>query len=293
MDEVKECPVIWFQGAGCSGCSVSFLNGVAPGPVDVLIEEVVPGSHVNLRFHPTIMAASGEPAIEAIRSTQETFDGGYVLVVEGAIPEGSFGAMGEENGRELHMEDIFVDLAKRSLAVLAFGSCATYGGIPSGAPNPTKARGVGEVLRSRGVDKPYINVPGCPPHPDWMTGTVASVLLFGLPAADALDELRRPKRYFGMLIHDNCPRRAYFDTGRFAKHFGDEGCLLELGCKGPQTYADCPVRQWNGGTNWCVGCGAPCIGCVEPEFPDRSAPFYEKVFEDRADQFSVKTKVEG
>ncbi|HID85768.1 MAG TPA: hypothetical protein EYP55_00110, partial [Anaerolineae bacterium] len=64
---------------------------------------------------------------------------------------------------------------------------------------------------------------------------------------------------------------------KFAQKFGDEGCLYELGCKGPVTYADCPLRLWNNGTNWCIGNGAPCMGCVESGFPDVVSPLYKKI----------------
>ena len=124
-----------------------------------------------------------------------------------------------------------------------------------------------------------INIPGCAPHPDWFVGTVAKVLLLGLPQANELDEHNRPKEFYGNLIHENCPRRAYFDEGKFARNFGEPGCLNELGCKGPVTSADCPTRLWNHGVNWCIGSGSPCIGCVEPGFPDLMAPFYKKMTE--------------
>ena len=102
-------------------------------------------------------------------------------------------------------------------------------------------------------------------------------MLKGLPGADELDDLGRPLAFYGQLIHENCPRRASFDEGKFAKKAGDEGCLYELGCKGPITYGDCPTRLWNSGVNWCVGSGAPCAGCTQPEFPDGVAPLYEKL----------------
>ncbi|MFC2010247.1 iron hydrogenase, partial [Chloroflexota bacterium] len=88
-----------------------------------------------------------------------------------------------------------------------------------------------------------------------------------------VDDLARPVAFYGGLIHDNCPRRAYFDEGKFAKKLSEPYCLFELGCKGPVTHADCPVRLWNSGTNWCVGSGSPCIGCAEPGFPDEVSPF--------------------
>ena len=51
-----EYPVIWLQCATCTGCSVSVLNSVSPTIKNVLVDEVIPGKHVNLRFHTTVMA---------------------------------------------------------------------------------------------------------------------------------------------------------------------------------------------------------------------------------------------
>jgi hydrogenase small subunit len=48
-----------------------------------------------------------------------------------------------------------------------------------------------------------------------------------------------------------------------------------MGCKGPATFQNCPNVRWNGGTNWPIGCGHPCIGCAEPDFWDRMTPFYQ------------------
>ena len=53
-----------------------------------------------------------------------------------------------------------------------------------------------------------------------------------------------------------------------------------LGCKGKKTHSDCYMRKWNSGgsgqfgVNWCIGARSPCLGCVEPSFPDGMSPFY-------------------
>jgi hydrogenase small subunit len=47
-----------------------------------------------------------------------------------------------------------------------------------------------------------------------------------------------------------------------------------MGCKGPVAFQNCPIVRWNGGTNWPIGCGHPCVGCSEPAFWDRMTPFY-------------------
>jgi hydrogenase small subunit len=287
----KEFPVIWIQGSGCSGCSVSVLNALSPGINNALIDEIVPGSHICLLFHPTVMAGAGEPAISVIARAEEELQSGFVLIVEGAIAtaeEGSFAVIGEYEGKHLTISQLAFELASRALAVIALGTCASFGGIPKGAPNPTGVVNVETFLKMRGLETSLINIPGCPPHPEWLLGTVANVIMNNrLPEQHELDELRRPKQFFAKTIHENCQRRADFDAGKFADSFGQAGCLFKLGCKGPFTNADCPIRKWNSGVNWCVENGSPCLGCCEPEFPDRFAPLYEKITESRLDQFKV------
>lgn len=277
--QVKEQPVIWLQGAGCSGCSVSLMNSVSPNLRNLLLDEIVPGKHINLLFHPTLMAASGEVAIEVILGEKQK-RGSYLLVLEGAIPtakNGVFATVGEKGEESVTVYSHFKSLAKKAMAVVAIGSCASFGGIPAAEPNPTGSKSAKQILDEENIDVPCVNIPGCPPHPDWFMGTVAHIMLNGLPQPAELDEMQRPKFVYGKLVHENCPRRPFFDEGKFAKNFGEEGCLYELGCKGPFTYADCPLRHWNGGTNWVIGAGSPCLGCVEPIFPDTSGPFYKKI----------------
>ena len=271
---VAEYPVIWIQGGSCTGCSVSVLNSLSPKIQEVLVNQVVPGSHVSLRFHPTVMAGSGEVAMKAMDDTAMK-KGGYILVVEGSIPtkdDGIYCEIGEVAGNARTMLESLVSLGTDAMAVIAIGACSTFGGIPASGPNTTGCKGVKEIFTEKGITTPVINLPGCPPHPDWFVGTVATVLIGGLGAVE-LDDLGRPTAFYGKLIHDNCPRRGHFDKGEFAKKYSDPGCLFELGCKGPVTYADCPIRLWNGGTNWCVGSGGPCAGCANPGFPDDVAPF--------------------
>ncbi|MFA5307950.1 MAG: hydrogenase small subunit [Dehalococcoidales bacterium] len=277
---VKELPVIYLQTAACSGCAVTMLNSASPTIKNVLIDQIVPGVHINLKFHPVVMAAAGELAIGVMEDTAKKQKGEYVLVVDGAVPTadgGVYGAVGERDGKPVTMQQRVIELSRDALAVIAMGTCASFGGIPAAPPNPTGCVSVQKALESAGIKKPLINIPGCPPHPDWFVGTVAGIILNGLPKPEELDDFLRPRAFYGKLIHENCPRRAYFDEGKFAKKFGDDGCLYELGCKGPITHADCPLRKWNGGTNWVIGAGAPCNGCTQPEFPNETAPFYEKL----------------
>ena len=275
----KEYPVVWLQGAGCTGCSVSVLNAASPRIQNLLLDEVVPGHQLNLLFHATIMAGQGEPVIEVLKDTETNRKGGYILVVEGAIPtaqDGRYGSIGERGGKHLTIEQSVAQLGANALVTIALGTCAAYGGIPAAKPNPTNCKGVKELFDEKGINTTVVNLPGCPLHPDWFMGTISVVMFSGLGAVE-LDNIGRPTLFYGQLIHENCPRRADFDKGKFAEKLGDEGCLYKVGCKGHYTNADCPIRQWNNGVSWCVKAGSPCLGCVEPEFPDGTSPIYEIV----------------
>jgi len=275
----RKYPIVWIQGAGCTGCSISVLNSVSPRIQNLLLDELVPGHRLNLLFHATIMAGQGEPVIKVLKDTEKNRKGGYILVVEGAIPTaqgGIYGSIGERDGKHLTILQSVQELGRNALLTISLGTCSAFGGIPAAESNPTLCKGVKDIFDEKQIDTPVINVPGCPPHPDWFVGTVSAILFSGIQALD-LDDLARPRLFYGKLIHENCPRRADFDKGKFAKVLGDAGCMYELGCKGHYTYADCPLRQWNNGVSWCVKAGSPCLGCVEPEFPDGTSPMYEKV----------------
>jgi len=270
-------PVIWLQGQGCTGCSVSFLNSAYYTTVDDLLINTL-----DVKFHPNVMAAAGEMAVEAAETART--DGGYVLIIEGAIPAG-------ENGDYCHIwpgmtmldalraYTLKDDSNPGPIAILAVGTCACYGGMSAGEPNPTEAMGVKDALDylrlQREVQAPVINIPGCPAHPDWIVGTVAALLAGETPE---LDRYGRPKDFFQNTVHNRCPNSIRTEK---AEALSQVGCLRDLGCKGRWTRADCPLRKWNSGghgeqgVNWCVGARTPCHGCTEPDFPDGMSPFYE------------------
>lgn len=258
--------VIWLQGSGCTGCSVSLLNTVHPDIAEVLTKII------SLDAHPTVMAATGDLATAVFEDAVTNKAGEFILVVEGAIPtaeNGLYGTFGENSHGPQTILDWTQKLGNSAMAVVAVGTCAAFGGIPAAEPNPTGAKSVSDVL-----GKPVVNIPGCPPHPDWIVGTLAHVLLFGVPE---LDEYGRPLLFYDKVIHYNCPRYWDFERQNYAQKLSDDGCLVFLGCKGPIAHADCAQRHWNNGVNWCIGGHAPCIGCVQPEFPDDLSPLYAKL----------------
>ncbi|MBL0732731.1 MAG: hydrogenase small subunit [Desulfosarcina sp.] len=256
-------PVLWLQGQSCSGCSVSLLNSAAPGPAEILT------SYISLLFHSTLSTATGATSMNIIDRTIKTGD--FLLVVEGSIPAGMPEACivgGEKITNQIKRAAI------KAKAVIANGTCATFGGIPAAENNQTGAVCVSEFLKNEGVSTPVINLPGCPSHPDWLVGTLVHVLKFGLPP---VDKMGRPEMFYSRLVHDQCPRYPDYERENFAKDFSDSGCLFKLGCLGPVTRADCTIRHWNSGTSSCIKSGGGCIGCASENFAkDLSFPFYTK-----------------
>jgi hydrogenase small subunit len=262
VEKAKRPSVIWLHFQECTGCSESLLRAEHP-TLEKLILDVI-----SLDYHETLMAAAGHQAEKARKDAMAANKGKYILVVEGAIPTKENGIYCKVGGHTAI--DLVKECAADAAAVIAIGSCASWGGMPSTVPSisgadssPTGSAGVAEVL-----GKPVVTIPGCPPNPYNFLATAVHFLTFGsLPATD---KLGRPMFAYGRLIHENCERRAHFDAGRFAMEFGDEGhrkgyCLYKLGCKGPETYANCPSIGFGdaGEGNWPVGCGHPCIGCSE------------------------------
>jgi hydrogenase small subunit len=248
--------VIWLHGQECTGCTESLLRAYHP-TLETLILDVI-----SLDYHETLSTGAGHQAEAYLKKIMKEQHGKYVLVTEGATPTKDGGVYCMIAGRP-HVERVR-EAAEGAAAIIAIGSCASYGGIQAADPNPTGAVPTHEVLAGKTV----INVPGCPPNPYNFLSTVLHLLTFGKPPA--LDEEGRPKFAYGRLIHENCERRPHFDAGRFALEFGDAGhrqgfCLYKIGCKGPETYANCPAIGFNdvGFGAWPVGTGHPCFGCTE------------------------------
>lgn len=247
--------VIWLQFQECTGCTESLLRTSHPA-VDELILDLI-----SLDYHETLFAAAGHQAEAALAQAMAANAGKYVCIVEGAIPTKENGIYCMIGGRTAI--DILNDVGGKAGAVIAIGSCASWGGVPSADPNPTGASPVQAIL----TGKTIVNIPGCPANPYNLLGTVLQYATFGtLPA---LDDKGRPRFAYGRTVHEHCPRRAHFDAGRFAEKFGDEGhrqgyCLYKLGCKGPATFANCSVQHFGEVVDaWPIGLGHPCFGCTE------------------------------
>jgi hydrogenase small subunit len=256
--------VVWLSFQECTGCTESITRSDSPS-LETMIFDLI-----SLDYHHTLQAAAGDGAEHAREQAMKDNDGKYLLIVDGSIPMGN---PGYSTIAGISNHDMLMEAAKGAAAIVAVGTCATYGGIPAANPNPTGAVSVADLVK----DKPIINIPGCPPIPVVMTGVLAHFLTFG--QIPELDTLKRPKVFYGETIHDRCYRRPFYDQGKFAQTFDDETarkgwCLFKLGCKGPVTYNACATTKWNSGTSFPIQSGHGCIGCSEPKFWD-AGPFYK------------------
>ncbi len=256
--------VIWLSFQECTGCTESLTRSYTP-TLESLIFDMI-----SLDYHHTLQAASGFAAEKSREDAMKNFYGKYLLVVDGSIPLHDDGVYSTIAGRT--NLDLLREAAKGAAAIIAVGTCSSFGGIPNAKPNPTGAVAVSDIIK----DKPVVNISGCPPIPSVITGVLAHYLTFG--ALPDLDDLNRPRSYYGTTIHDRCYRRPFYDQGKFAKTFDDDGakngwCLFELGCKGPTTHNACATTKWNGGTSFPIESGHGCLGCSEPHFWDAGS-FY-------------------
>jgi hydrogenase small subunit len=258
LEKAKRPTVIWLSFQECTGCTESLTRSHAPSVENLIFD------YISLAYHHTLQAASGEAAEAAREEAMRESKGHYLVVVDGSIPLNN---PGYSTIAGISNQQMLEETVKDAAAVIAVGSCAAFGGLPHADPNPTGAVSVADLVS----DVPVVNISGCPPIPTVITGVLAHYLTFGtLPE---LDELKRPRVFYGQSIHDRCYRRPFYDKGLFAQTFDDEGarkgwCLYRLGCKGPMTYNACATAKWNQGTSWPVESGHGCLGCSEPNFWD-------------------------
>jgi hydrogenase small subunit len=266
LEQARRPSVIWLSFQECTGCTESLTRSSSPTLEGLIFDSI------SLDYHHTLQAASGEAAEAARHAAMQENMGKYLVLVDGSIPMAN---PGYSTIAGISNYDMLMETVEGAAAVVAIGSCAAFGGIPGADPNPTGAVSVGDLVKG----KPVVNVPGCPPIPMVITAVLAQFLTFGrLPD---LDIHGRPVAFFGQTIHDRCYRRPFYEQGKFAETFDDEGarkgwCLFKLGCKGPITYNACATVKWNAGTSFPIESGHPCLGCSEPGFWDKGG-FYNPV----------------
>jgi hydrogenase small subunit len=264
-------PAIWLEGGLCTGCTESVAQSTYPDVATIVLDIL------SLNAQDTLSWAQGKQFEEAAVQTAEKNPNKFLLIYEGSVMQGW-------DGNALRIADktglqVLEEFAPKAEAIIAIGSCAVDGGWVKADPNPADATGVLDYLTKKGIKTPVINLPTCPVNPEWVVAMVVDVLLLGeLPSMDAQN---RPTGIYGQTIHDNCPRRGHFENGEFVYTFGSEEeakgyCLYAVGCKGPQSYTNCPIVRWNNQVSWCVESGGPCIGCGSFNWVDQNAPFLKR-----------------
>lgn len=328
--------IIWLNGQACTGCTVSLANSSYYTTLQSLTlgNPLLTGASetLDIAFIETLSGMTGDQIGSVIETAAAAADG-FALVIEGAMPTGDdkYCEIGENwwagSGTVTIANAVkhYANLTKCA-AVIPVGTCACYGGIPAAFPNPTTSKGFLNLIKDapesgggaitvaekRAIRKKTINIPGCPPNPNWIVGTIAFLLANNLSQFPSVDALRRPRTYYGERICNNCDRfenscihTTQFPRGKFVGVDGISGplggggmtvvapndignkdinkpsgyCLKKAGCKGSRTKSDCSLRKWHSpnalqaGVNWCVGAGAPCQGCTQDKFPDGMSPF--------------------
>ncbi len=281
--------LLWIQAVCCGGETVSLLNSDQP---DVLTFLKTMG--IQVLWHPSLSNSSIQEVEDVFESCAAGRSDLDILAVEGAVETGRAPDVGRARlpsrprgffrTEEKRLSEWVKELARRARFTLAIGTCACYGGAVACGRNVPQATGLqyfrtepggllGRKYRSAS-GLPVVNVAGCPAHPDWMTGAIAS-LLDGAVGPGDLDAYNRPRMFYSKLAHHACPRNEYYEFKASALEYSQQGCLFEnLGCKGTQCESDCNERLWLGRTGSCPRGGFPCLSCTSPKFPDGFVPFF-------------------
>lgn len=271
-------PIIWLEFQDCTGDTEAFLRASSrPDPLQSgktdpdLISLLL--DYLSVDYHETLMTGAGFQAEKSLADTMAVRAGKYITIVEGSIPTAAGGTFCTIAGRTALA--IAQDVIPKGLATIALGSCAWDGGLAAAAPNPTGAVGVLQAVPNA---PNLLALPGCPVN---VVNLVASLVYFlsfnAWPTMES--STRLPRFAYSTEIHERCERKIYYKANQFVQSWGDAGakagwCLIKMGCRGPATKSNCYLEKFNGGTNWPIGAGAPCIGCVTAKFWDKQAPFY-------------------
>ncbi len=286
LKPITEIDILWITaGLGCDGETIALTGATQPS-----LEELLSGGLPwipKVRFHNPVLAyENGDDFLKPFVLAAEGKLAPFILVMEGSVPnesnkaEGYWATLGTDRftGQPITTCDWIDRLAPKAWAVVAAGTCATYGGIHAMEGNPTGCMGLPDYLgwdwkSPAGI--PIVCVPGCPTQPDNLMQTLLYLLqqAAGNAPAITLDEALRPVWIFGQTLHEGCNRAGYYEQGEFGEQYGEKTCIVKLGCWGPVVQCNVGQRGWMNGIGGCPNVGGICIGCTMPGFPDKFMPF--------------------
>ena len=184
---ISEIDVLWMTaGLGCDGDTIAVTAATQPS-----IEDLILGAFPwvpKIKFHnPFLAYENGDEFVRFFHEAAEGTRAPFILVVEGSIPneknkkEGYWATFGTDaaTGQPITTCDWIDRLAPKAWAVVAAGTCATYGGIHAMEGNPTGCMGLPDYLGWKwksGAGIPIVCVPGCPVQPDNFTEVLLYLL---------------------------------------------------------------------------------------------------------------------
>jgi hydrogenase small subunit len=283
---VSEIDVLWITaGLGCDGDTIAMTAATQPSIEDIILGQIPWIPKVKLH-NPFLALANGDDFMLPFYLAAEGKVDNFILVVEGSIPnehnkgEGYWASLGTDakTGQPITTCEWIDRLAPKAWAVVAAGTCATYGGIHAMEGNPTGAMGLADYLGWQWKSKaeiPIVCVPGCPVQPDNFMEMLLYLLYMASGRAPMipLDDALRPTWLFGNTVHEGCDRGGFYEQAQFGEEYGSPLCIVKLGCWGPVVQCNVGKRGWMGGIGGCPNVGGICIGCTMPGFPDKFMPF--------------------
>lgn len=292
--------LIWLSSAGCDGCTQALIGAAEPSLEDLLLGNIPDAPRLALihpQFgphffsqpkNPSRSTGSLRPVYESYWKPGESYETllwraangelhPFILVLDGALYEepaaasGSFAQIGiDRESQPMTTANWLKLLAPRAEAVLAVGSCASFGGMPAAVVDQQAAQGVvvkgleailGKQFRSQG-GLPVVHLPGCAPAGEWMIETLLYIFLHlaRLVPLD-LDETGRPRWLFNKETYPLPARADYIPAVEF-----ETARQLKVACP-------VPAQGWVRGLGGCTRAGGGCIACTEPNFADQHLPF--------------------
>ena len=283
--------VLWITtGLSCEGDSVAMTSATNPSLEDI-ITGAIPGMPRVVIHNQVIAYEVGQEYIQAWFDAEQGKLDPFVLVIEGSLGneqingEGHWTGFGVNpaNGQPITVNEWVDRLAPKAAAVVAVGTCATYGGIPAMKNNPTGAMGVPDYLgwkwksKAGHPDREHPRLPGAARQHDRDAGAprvrpgghgAGARARRGRPAGVAV----RPHRPRELQPRRLLPSRATSPPSTAPT----TAAWSSSAARARWSSATCPLRGWQNHMGGCPNVGGICMACTMPGFPDKYMPFMDE-----------------